>query len=115
MRASKNAVLVPHGIAIDHARRLTADISQYFCATPIPNYNYHNMEGLDHIKIWLDTSDERLTEITVEYQEMKRRNLCEDEYATFAKENLFKGPRRAGQPAQDDRFRIEHGQSVAAA
>jgi hypothetical protein len=46
-------------------------------------------------------------EITAEYQEMRRRNLCQDEYATFAKENVFKGPRRAGQPVQDERFRIE--------
>jgi hypothetical protein len=103
----EDAVLIPHGIIIDHARRLTAGASQYFGTSPVPNDNYHNLEGLDHVKIWLDTSNEQLTEITAEYQEMRRRNLCEDEYATFAKENVFKGPRRAGQPAQDERFRIE--------
>lgn len=47
----EDAVLIPHGIAIDHARRLTAGASQYFGATPVPNDNYHNLEGLHHIKI----------------------------------------------------------------
>ena len=103
----EDIILKPHGIIINRELRVAKGAAEHFKTAPVANSDYQNLKGLDHIKIWLDTSDKQISEITDEYQEMNRRNLCEDEYATFAKENVFRGSRRAGHPAQDERIRIE--------
>ncbi|KAF9728472.1 hypothetical protein PMIN04_010456 [Paraphaeosphaeria minitans] len=97
-------VLRRHGIEIDRSKRPTSGPFDYFGTK---HDDYTAIESLNHITIWMDTSDGELQAVADEYTEMMRQKLCEDEYATFAKENLLKGPRRAGYVAEDGRFRIQ--------
>ncbi|PVH91101.1 hypothetical protein DM02DRAFT_502197, partial [Periconia macrospinosa] len=100
----EDEVLRGHGIAIDRAKRPTSGPFDYFGTR---RDDYTLIDGLSHLNIWADTSNEELQTIADEYTEMMRQRLCEDEYATFAKETLLKGPRRAGYVAEDGRFRIQ--------
>jgi hypothetical protein len=97
-------VLRRHGIEIDRSKRPTSGPFDYFSTK---QDDYTAMNSLNHVTIWMDISNEELQVVADEYTEMMRQKLCEDEYATFAKENLLKGPRRAGYVAEDGRFRIQ--------
>ncbi|KAF2726517.1 hypothetical protein EJ04DRAFT_582610 [Polyplosphaeria fusca] len=100
----KEEVLRRHGVVIDRARRPTSGPFGYF---GMRQDDYTLMESLNHLNIWMNTSIGELQAIVDEYTEIMRQKLCEDEYATFAKENLLKGPRRAGYVAEDGKFRIQ--------
>jgi hypothetical protein len=49
-------------------------------------------------KVWLDVSESRVNSIAEEYQVMNKRHLCEDEFASYAKEQLLKPDHRVLDP-----------------
>ncbi|KAF2707705.1 hypothetical protein K504DRAFT_458184 [Pleomassaria siparia CBS 279.74] len=100
-----DAVLRLHRVDIDLKVKPSSGAFEYFGTDS--NTNYSELEGLQYIKIWLDTTQTNRVDITAEYKEMVMLKLCEDEFATFAKENFLKGSRRADFVSGDERFRIQ--------
>ena len=45
---------------------------------------------LPESSIWIDTTDSFVRRVTKRYKDMLSRNLCEVEFATYAKETLLK-------------------------
>lgn len=117
----ESVVMAPHHIAVNPIKTVSSGAHKYFgtvCDTgtdsdsdgdgdTVIDTDYKRLEGLDHIKIWVDASEANCEEITAEYKEMVRQRLVEAEFATFAKEELLKGVRRADPIRKDEQFRIQ--------
>ena len=55
--------------------------------------HYTQVRGAFDTNVWVEGSDTLLNFITASYKRMTRRHLCEEEFASFAKENLLKQER----------------------
>lgn len=55
---------------------------------------YYTMErGIDDSTVWIENDECTVAEIVRDYQVMCRRGLCEEEFASYAKETLLKRDR----------------------
>lgn len=90
----RQAVFLPRGIelispdwelAFDHFEKFDADALQ--CS----EWVLHNLDSKEQ-SVFLPGGPEFNKKTAAEYTEMERRRLCEEEFATYAKENLFRRP-----------------------
>ncbi|KAK6441316.1 hypothetical protein LTR95_002459 [Oleoguttula sp. CCFEE 5521] len=58
-------------------------------------------------RILVNLSRERVKELAATYEFMRKKSLCEDEFATFAKETFLMGERREIGPPEDRQWRAE--------
>ena len=69
--------------------------------------DYRTIEGLDAAQIWLSLDNDAIEEIIEEYTFMTNQRVCEEEYASFAKERFLKRQRRFCQVPSDRKWRAE--------
>ena len=90
----RQLVFLPRGIdlinpewnlALDHFEEFDADAQQ------CPDWVSQRLES-EAQSVFLRGGADFNTKIAAEYTEMERRRLCEEEFATFAKENLLRRP-----------------------
>jgi hypothetical protein len=65
------------------------------------------IEGLNAAEVWLSLSDDQVEQIIEEYQFMKNRWVCEQEYASFTTEKFFRRQRRFLNTPIDRKWRAE--------
>ena len=56
--------------------------------------DYTAIEGLDAADVWLSLSDNQVEQIIEEYEFMSNKQVCEQEYASFATETFLRLARR---------------------
>ncbi|KAF3345644.1 Cell division control protein 45-like protein [Verticillium dahliae VDG2] len=81
-------VLSPRGITINDTNAIVPSAFDHF-QTECPTNGYDRVEGLSGADIWVHRGKDWVQSTMEEYKEMKALNLCEDEFASFAKEQLF--------------------------
>jgi len=69
--------------------------------------DYRTIEGLDAAEVWLSLSDAQVERIIEEYQFMKNRGVCEQEYALFATETFLRRQSRFITTPTDRKWRAE--------
>ena len=84
----RDKCLVPRGISINHKGVPPPDPFSHFLTTK-PS-SYQELDGLKESTLWLNTNLAFIESINKEYKFMDHHQLCEAEYASFAKENLLK-------------------------
>ncbi len=84
----RDLCLKPRGIYIDPNSYSVGSPQVHFRVTEPPDYT--ELDGLEDAMIWLHTDDEFIEDVQREYRFMNDYNLCEAEYASFAKETLLK-------------------------
>ena len=84
----RNQVLEPRGIAINVDYRSVGSPEVHF-GVPDPS-DYAKLPGMEDATIWLHTDERFLEDVQREYRFMSYHQLCEAEYASFAKENLLR-------------------------
>ncbi|KAH7308402.1 hypothetical protein B0I35DRAFT_360900 [Stachybotrys elegans] len=94
-------VLLPRGIRINDTNAIVPSAFAHF-GTSLPIEGYKKLEGLAHTDIWATGGDDWVRSLSNEYKEMKTLGLCEEEFASFAKEQLLRRARRS-LPDSDDR------------
>lgn len=80
--------LMPRGISIKDEGVPPPDPFSHFLTTK-PS-SYQELDGLKESTLWLNTDLAFIETINKEYKFMDHYQLCEAEYASFAKENLLK-------------------------
>ena len=65
------------------------------------------MHRLAGVNLWIMANDDWIRRTTTEYKEMKALGLCEEEFATFAKERLLRPKWRSDSVSEDRRWRAE--------
>ncbi|KFA81746.1 hypothetical protein S40288_11089 [Stachybotrys chartarum IBT 40288] len=94
-------VLLPRGIRVKDTNAIVPSAFAHFKTTRPPE-GYDKVEGLSHTGIWVSGGDEWVRSLSNEYKEMKVLGLCEEEFASLAKEQfLRRSPRYL--PDSDDR------------
>lgn len=114
----KDTVLGPRGITIIQTNAITASPFAHFRTAGPPSegaIDYSRLEGLGGANIWLGASTEFTQSITEEYMAMQLHGLCEEEHASFAKENIFKRERRSVNVPEDRQWRAERMLQLVAA
>ncbi|KAK4551650.1 hypothetical protein LTR86_011024 [Recurvomyces mirabilis] len=61
----------------------------------------------EKIRTYVHLTKEHMKEIAANYEFMQKKSLCEDEFATYAKEKFFMGERREVGPPEDRQWRAE--------
>lgn len=106
----QDLVLQPRGITISKVTAITPSPFAHFNTAEPPSegaIDYSRLEGLGGADIWLPGGPEFIQSIIEEYAAMHHLSLCEEEYATFAKENLLKRERRSVKVSEDRQWRAE--------
>jgi hypothetical protein len=105
----RHLVLQPRGINIDARARSVPGPYKYFGVHEgQEEVDYRSIPGLEGVSIWLNTGDGFVDRVKTEYSCMTQLNLCEAEFASFAKEHLMKRePRLMGEFPEDRRWRTE--------
>ncbi|EEU34837.1 uncharacterized protein NECHADRAFT_88424 [Fusarium vanettenii 77-13-4] len=103
-------VLEPRGILINDTNSIVPNAFSHF-GTEQPEgdeaIDYKMVPGLSGVNIWITLDDDAIKDITNEYKEMRGQNLCEEEFATLAKELFLHGERRSRSVSQDRQWRAE--------
>ena len=109
----REKILTPRGIVITdqgglQGQMLVLDTPYSYFQTRVPPpgtcsaNHYNGAHGSPSApiesKVWLDISESRVDSIAEEYQVMNKRHLNEDEFASYAKEQLLKQDRRVLDP-----------------
>jgi len=103
-------VLHPRRIFINKTNSITPTAFAHFGTTEPEDgssVNYADLEGLGGANIWIRLDPAPIAAIASEYKAMKILGLCEEEFATFAKETFFKGERRSVDVSEDRQWRAE--------
>lgn len=69
--------------------------------------DYRRLDGLTGASIWLSMDQAAVDAVAAEYKEMRGLGLCENEFATFAKDTFFRGERRSATISEDRQWRAE--------
>ncbi|KAI1371401.1 hypothetical protein F4677DRAFT_310087 [Hypoxylon crocopeplum] len=103
-------VLNPRGIFINDTNTIVPSAFSHF-RTPQPSpgetIDYTTIPGLAGANIWVSLDGRSVGDIVAEYREMRALNLCEEEFATFAKENFLRGDLRSRRVVEDRTWRSE--------
>ena len=102
-RSSKfpDAVLSPRRIMINDTNSIVPSAFAHFNTEP-PRTGYDMPDGLSSTNVWVQGDEDWISSTATEYKEMKSMGLCEEEFASIAKEEfLRRSPRRL--PNSDDR------------
>ncbi|KAH7026766.1 hypothetical protein B0J12DRAFT_584893 [Macrophomina phaseolina] len=103
----RETVLAPRCINVIRTSERAPDAHTHFCTMPPDDNDYTRLEGLHRIGIWLSLGASEVDDVMEEYREMQLRQLCEEEFAGFAKETLLKSQRRARRADEDGLWRVE--------
>ncbi|KAF3356811.1 hypothetical protein VdG1_03600 [Verticillium dahliae VDG1] len=82
-------VLFPRGFVVNDTNTIVPSAFAHFKNEP-PKEGYDKLEGLSDTDIWVGGGDSWVQSTTDEYKVMKALGLCEDEFASFAKEKLLR-------------------------
>ncbi|KAG9250611.1 uncharacterized protein F5Z01DRAFT_683752 [Emericellopsis atlantica] len=94
-------ILLPRAIRVKDTNAIVASAFAHF-NTNRPSEGYDKVGGLSHTDIWVSGNADWVRSLSNEYKEMKALGLCEEEFASFAKEQfLRRSPRYL--PDSDDR------------
>lgn len=106
-------VLRPRRILIEDVHTLTSSAFLHFHPNADPlseednRVDYHKLEGLGTANIWLPADPEWIQTVTEEYMAMTHLDLCEEEFATYAKETLLRSEPRSVKVPEDRHWRPE--------
>ncbi|KAJ9634220.1 hypothetical protein H2199_009050 [Coniosporium tulheliwenetii] len=103
-------VLGPRRITINGKGAIDANPFRYFGTEAAPHgetIDYSALKGLDAAQVWLSIDERSITGIIEEYAVMTYKNVCEEEYASFATETFLKRQRRFLQVPSDRKWRAE--------
>lgn len=111
-RSSKftKLILHPRGIVINDTNIIVPSAFIHFNTTQPPpgeTIDYANIPSLCEASIWVSLNDQSIQDIVSEYKEMRGLGLCEEEFATFAKENFLRGDLRSRKVSQDRAWRAD--------
>jgi hypothetical protein len=109
-RHFKDLVLVPRRITTVKNNGPYMDPYDHFLTTAPPPGNlldYTTIKGLDAAEVWISLSDNQVDRIIKAYRCMTNRQVCEQEYASFATEKFFRGPERDMDSPIDRKWRAE--------
>ena len=104
--AAPVACLDPCCIHIDEKRTIIPSGCAHF-GTARPDGPYNQLPGLQEANVRLNIKQIGRERIAKHYAFMQHKRLCEDEFATFAKETFFKGESREIEPPKDRHWRAE--------
>lgn len=103
-------VLQPRRIFIVDTNRIVPSAFSHF-RTPEPHegetINYKEIPGLEAANIWVTLDDDAIKDIIAEYREMRGLKLCEEEFATFAKQIFLRGELRSRTVSEDRQWRVD--------
>ncbi|KAF1952823.1 hypothetical protein CC80DRAFT_421473 [Byssothecium circinans] len=107
----ENLVLRPRKILIDQGK-IEGNTNPYnhFGTEKPPDgkwIEYKALEGFEVAEVWLSLSRESIEEIIEEYDFMASKQVCEQEYASFATETFLRRQRRSRQNPTDRKWRAE--------
>lgn len=103
-------ILHPRGIVINETNRIVPGVFAHFNTTRPPpgeTIDYAKILSLCESNIWVLLNDQSIRNIVAEYREMRSLGLCEEEFATFAKENFLRGDLRSRKAPQDGTWRAD--------
>jgi len=85
-------VLQPRGIQLETGGTSWEAHNHFDVQAPTGNRSehYNGVRGAKDSSIWLEVEHNFLDKVTKNYERMQRRQMCEAEYATYAKETLLK-------------------------
>lgn len=69
--------------------------------------DYQGIAGLSSANIWVTMDDDTVRAVAAEYREMRGLGFCEEEFATFAKENFLRGELRSRSVSEDRQWRAD--------
>ncbi|KAF2105133.1 hypothetical protein NA57DRAFT_30091 [Rhizodiscina lignyota] len=102
-------VFQPRNIVINSEKR-TEEVHEHF-QTEKPSdgatFSYTSLEGLEAAGVFLSLTDDNVARIVDEYDFMRSTMLCDEEYATFARETFFLRQRRLKSYPIDRKWRAE--------
>ncbi|KAI0100044.1 hypothetical protein GGR51DRAFT_533652 [Nemania sp. FL0031] len=101
-----NIILRSCGIYISTKGPIVPDAFTHF-GTEKPLQGYSSLEGLSHANVWVEKDSADLKRIAAEYLHMKGLDLCEEEFATRAKEVFLSGPWRSDEVSLDRQWRAD--------
>jgi hypothetical protein len=103
-------ILNPRGIYIKDTNVIVPSAFAHF-RTDEPlataRTRYKGIASLSAANVWVTMDEETAQSIAAEYREMRGLGLCEDEFATFAKETFLLRERRSLLVSEDRRWRAE--------
>jgi hypothetical protein len=103
-------VLHPRGISINDTNSIVSSAFSHFeTSEPLQGetIDYKGVEGLDWANIWITLDSDSVVKIATEYREMRGLGLCEEEFATFAKEKFLRGELRSQSVSEDRQWRAD--------
>jgi len=108
-RHFKTLVLDPRRIVKENDEAYKNPYSHFETTAPPRGdlHDYTAIKDLDAAEVWLSLSDDEVEQIIKEYQVMKNRRICEQEYATFATETFLRKQRRFITTPTDRKWRAE--------
>ena len=101
----RKAVLTPRGISFPLQILETGPFVHFDTSQP-PHGMYRDLAGCQYTDVWLN-AEELITDVKREYTYMKYENLCEGEFATYAKEALLRRDPRFLEQKEDRGWRTE--------
>lgn len=108
--AFRKLVLHPRGIFVN-AKKTRSHTAYAYFGTEEPldgsEVDYHSLDGLSDVDVWVSMDKPTLQSTATEYREMKLLNLCEEEFATFAKETFFLRTPRSTTALKDRCWRVD--------
>lgn len=106
----EDKVLVPCNIYIHGGEQTDPGPHEHFGTEPAPEGEkivYRDLEGLHEAQVWVSIDENRIPEIVEDYKEMTNKNVCEQEFASFATETFLKRQRRFVKLPEDRLWRAE--------
>jgi len=101
----ESLVLLPWKIfEEENHNEITDDAFPHFGTSPPPE---GDIEGLDAAEVWLSFSNAQVDRISEEYQFMKNKRVCKQEYALFAMDTFFRRQSRCLVTPTDRKWRAE--------
>jgi hypothetical protein len=99
-------ILQPRRILIDEGNAIEGSTNPYrhFGTNQSPEgegIDYRAIDGLDAAEIWPSLTDDSIEQIIEEYDVMTSKQVCEQEYASFAIETFLRRQRRFPQTPSD--------------
>lgn len=88
----RERVLVPRQISFPSTTE-SSDAFAHF-ETEMPSSGYGAVDQMLHTKVWIPTDGQLIGDIIREFNYIRNEQLCEAEFATYAKETLRRDPRQ---------------------
>ena len=90
----KTSILQPRKISISSRKQIARGPYIHFQTQNPPSTGYNEIAGAQDLAIWVDLDASACQGIADGYIFLQSKKLCEEEFATYAKEMLFRGQPR---------------------